>query len=76
MSKTEDRLRKLISDNLDLDHEPDFDQAFKDSGASSLQVIAFYKLVDKEFELGLVADECTQFNCLRDLVSFIDARAA
>ena len=75
MSSTEDRMRKLINDNLDVDKEPNFDARFSDVGVSSVDAIAFFKLVNQEFSLGLVADECKQFETLRDLVGFIDARA-
>lgn len=74
MSGTEDRLRTLITENLDLGRDPDFDQSFSDIGVSSVDAIAFFKLVNQEFGLGLVADECAQFDNLRELVSFIDAR--
>ena len=74
MSGTEDRLKTLITENLDLDHSPDFDRSFGDVGVSSVDAIAFFKMVNQEFGLGLVADECTQFKNLRELVNFIDAR--
>ena len=74
MSSTEDRIRKIIEDNLDVDREPDFDAKLVDSGVSSVDCIAFFKLVNDEFNLGLVADECRQFETLRALVTFIDAR--
>ncbi len=74
MSSTEDRIRKIIKDNLDLDHEPNFDIGLGDTGVSSVDCIAFFKLVNEEFNLGLVAEACRQFKTLRDLVSFIDAR--
>ena len=75
MSSTEDRLRNLINNNLDLDHEPDFDRSFAEAGVSSLDAIAFFKLVNQEFDLGLAAEECAQFETLTDLASFINARA-
>lgn len=74
MSGTEDRLRTLITENLDIDYDPDFDRSFSDIGVSSVDAIAFFKIVNQEFDLGLVADECTQFKNLRELISFIDAR--
>ena len=74
MSGTEDRLRTLITENLDIDYDPDFDRSFSDIGVSSVDAIAFFKLVNQEFGLGLVANECAQFDNLRELVSFIDAR--
>ena len=41
MSSTETRLRTIISENLDLDHDPDFDRAFSDAGVSSVEAVAF-----------------------------------
>ncbi|MCY3702939.1 MAG: acyl carrier protein [Rhodospirillales bacterium] len=76
MSSTESRLRQLINENLDLDHEPDFDRAFSDAGVTSMQAVAFFKLVNDEFDLKMVAEDCMQFDTLRDLVTHIDARAA
>lgn len=73
MSGTEDRLRTLITENLDIDRDPDFDRSFSDIGVSSVDAIAFFKLVNQEFGLGLVANECAQFKNLRELVSYIDA---
>ena len=75
MSSTEARLRTLINDNLDLGHDPDFDQAFSDAGVSSVEAVAFFKMVNQEFELNMVAEDCLQFNSLRELVTYIDARA-
>ena len=75
MSSTESRLRTLISENLDLDHDPDFGRAFSDAGVSSVEAVAFFKMVNQEFELNMVAEDCLQFNTLRELVTFIDARA-
>ena len=74
MSSTEDRIRKLIEDNLDVGREPNFDARLAESGVSSVDCIAFFKLVNEEFNLGLVADECRQFETLRNLVTFIDQR--
>ncbi|MCY3880379.1 MAG: acyl carrier protein [Rhodobacteraceae bacterium] len=74
MSSTENRIKEIISDNLDIGREPSFDAVLADSGVSSVDCIAFFKIVNKEFDLGLAAEECRQFKTLRDLVSFIDSR--
>ena len=58
MSSTEDRLRKIINENLDLDHEPDFDRAFSEARVSSLDAVAFFKLVNQEFDLKMAAEDC------------------
>ena len=75
MSSTEDRLRQIINDNFDLDHEPDFDRAFEETGVSSVEAVAFFKQVNDEFDLKMAAEDCLQFRTLRDLVAYIQARA-
>ena len=75
MASTEDRIKKIIASNFDLDHDPDFGAQFSDVGISSVEAVAFYKEVNDEFGLGLVAEDCLQFKTLQDLVAHIDARA-
>jgi len=70
-----DRLAKLVADNFDLAEGPDFDASFSDLDISSVDAISFFKLVNGEFDLGLEADDCKQFQNLRDLLSFVDSRA-
>ena len=74
MASTADRLKKIVADNFELDHEPNFNAQFGDIGVSSVEAVAFYKEVNDEFGLGLVAEDCLQFKTLQDLVSHIDAR--
>ena len=74
MSATVDRLRKIIANSFDLDHEPDFNGQFSETGVSSVEAVAFYKSVNDEFGLGLVAEDCLQFKTLQELVAYIDAR--
>ncbi len=75
MASTEGRLRQVINENLDLEHEPDFDKAFSEAGVSSVEAVAFFKLVNDEFSLSMQAEDCLQFRALRDLVAYIDAQA-
>lgn len=75
MASTVDRLKKIIADNFDLDHDPDFSAQFSEVGVSSVEAVAFYKEVNDTFGLGLVAEDCQQFRTLQDLVAYIDARA-
>ncbi|MDE0407247.1 MAG: acyl carrier protein [Alphaproteobacteria bacterium] len=74
MSSTADRIKEIMDDNLDVGREPDLDAKLVDSGVSSVDCVSFFKLVNEEFGLGLEAEECRQFETLRDLVNFIDAR--
>ena len=76
MASTKDRIRQIIADNLDVGREPDFDAKLVDSGVSSVDCIAFFKIVNDEFGLGLIAEECQQFETLRQLVQHINQKAA
>lgn len=73
MSTTESRLRALIDEHLDLDHEPDFDLAFGDAGVSSLDCVAFVKLVASEFDVEIPPEEWMGIGSLSGLVARIDA---
>ena len=55
---------------------PIFDAQLGDSGVSSVDAVAFFKEVNQTFSLALEAEDCLQFKTLRDLVAYIDARAA
>ena len=61
VSSTEARLARPGLDNPALDHEPDHDVQFPDAGVSSVGEIAFFKLVDDEFKLGLLVERCPRF---------------
>ena len=76
MTTTEDRLKQIVDENLDLGRDPDFDAQLGDSDVSSVDAVAFFKVVNEEFDLGLAPEDCLQFKTLRDLATFIDARAA
>ena len=75
MSSTEDRLKKLVNENLDLGPDPDFDAHLGEAGVSSVDAVGFFKEVNEEFSLGLAPEDCLQFKTLRVLADFIDARA-
>ena len=74
MSNTEARLLALINENLDLGRDPDFDQPFgQATGVSSMDCVAFVKLVSKEFGLEVSPEEWMGLGSLRGLAARIDA---
>ena len=75
MSATESRIRNLIAEHMDLDHDPDFDRAFGEAGVSSMDCLAFVKLVSKEFDVTIAPEDWGGFGNLRGLVAHIDASA-
>ena len=75
MSSTEDRLKQLVDEHLDLGPNPDFDAHLGEAGVSSVDAVAFFRVVNEEFSLSLAPEDCLQFKTLRVLADFIDSRA-
>ena len=75
MSATEDRLKQLVNDHLDLGRDPDFDAPFNETGVSSVDAVAFFKEVGKEFNLSFTAAEFTKCPTLREVAKYIDSHA-
>lgn len=81
MSSTEERIRRLVDENLEIDGRPmgrplDLDSSLRDSGVSSLDFVSFAKLVAQEFDVDVSMEECASINSVRELVEFLDAKAA
>ena len=74
MSATQDRINEVIAKTLNLDHEPDFNATFGESDVTSMEAVAFFKLVNEEFGLGMEIEDFAQFRTLQDIVNHIDAR--
>ena len=75
MSSTEDRIKQLVNQHLELGPDPDFDAHLGEAGVSSVDAVGFFKEVNEAFSLGLAPEDCLQFKTLRLLADFIDARA-
>ena len=72
MTATESRLRALISANLALDHEPSLDGGFSDAGISSMDAVAFMRIVEREFGTTIPPEDCARIRTFRKLVSYLD----
>lgn len=75
MSSTEDRVKQLVDEHLDLGPDPDFDARLGEAGISSVDAVGFFREVNEAFGLGMAPEDCLQFKTLGHLVRFIDARA-
>ena len=75
MSSTDDRIKQLVNQHLELGSDPDFDAHLGEAGVSSVDAVGFFKEVNEAFSLGLAPEDCLQFKTLRLLADFIDARA-
>ena len=80
MSSTVDRLRKLVSENLEVDGTPvslpeDLNASLLDAGVSSVDLVAFGKLVSQEFNVKFTLEDCSNLNSVQSLVEHLDANA-
>lgn len=78
MASTEDRLRSLIAENLEVDGKPialpdDLNISLMEAGISSVDLVAFAKLVAQEFEVKFTLEDCGEVKSVRDLVNRLDA---
>ncbi len=73
MASTEERIIRLVDENLDLGNRPpDLDADVTDSGVSSLNLVRFLKLVNQEFDREIPPREVAQFRNLRSLIEYLD----
>ena len=81
MPSAEERLRKLVDDNLEVDgrsigQELDASKNLRDAGVSSTDFVAFMKVVVDEFGVDITAGDCQNFQSLAELIAFLDNSAA
>ena len=80
MATTEERLRKLVDENLEIESRPmgrplDLSSSLRDSGVSSVDFVAFTKVVAEEFGVNFTPEDCAKYESLGDLVGFLDSRS-
>ena len=78
MSSTGDRIRQLINDNLEVDGQPidvpdDLNLSLAEAGVSSTDLVAFAKLVSREFDVKFAPEDCAVKN-MQQLVELLDSR--
>ena len=72
MSNTRGRLSQLATEYLNLGEEPSFDAKFVDSGVNSINAVAFFKEVDREFDRNMTIGDCLSFRNLSDVADYLD----
>ena len=81
MPSTEERIRQLVADNLEVDGQPigaslDLNASLGDAGVSSMDIVAFAKAIQEEFNVEFTAQDCAELQTLSDVIKFLDAGAA
>lgn len=75
VTSTEGRIRQLVREHLDITRDLDFDASFGQSDISSMDVVAFAKLVGQEFGFMIPPGDFAQIQNLRGLADYLDAHA-
>ena len=81
MPSTEDRVRQLIADNLEVDGQPvdpslPLSSNLTDAGVSSIDLVAFAKVIQDEFNVKFTVEHCSELQSLAELIQFLDTSAA
>ena len=81
MASTAERLRKIVSENVEVDGKAisipdDLDMSLAESGVSSTDMVALAKLVAEDFNIEIAPEECAALDNLKKVVAFIDGKAA
>lgn len=77
MASAEERLRKLVDDNLEIEGRSagdplHLDSSLKDSGISSVDFVAFVKLVADEFGRSFSPEDCAKYSTVGELVAALE----
>ena len=76
MSDVETRLFGLAQENLDLGRDPDWDLKLSESDLSSMDAVAFIKLVNHEFGIDIPPEALADIDTMRALAKYIEGQAA
>ena len=74
MSATEERLRTLVDEHLDVGRDVNFDAKLADAGVSSVDTVAFLKVITQEFNVSIPPEDYAQLQTMRDLIGYLDSR--
>ena len=74
MTATEQRLTELAQEQFG--RTPDLDSQFADSGVSSVDAVAFMKVVNSDFGLSLTAGDCAGCTTLRGIGKLVDKHSS
>ena len=72
----ETRLFALAQENLELGRDPDWDMKLSESDISSMDAVAFIKLVNHEFGVDIPAEALADIDTMRALANYIETATA
>lgn len=80
MASTEERIRQLVADNLEVDGQAialqeDLNVSLLDLGVSSLDLVSFGRVVAREFNVSFTPEDCANVNTVQALVEHVDSQS-
>ena len=81
MASVEERVRQLADENLEVDGQPigkllDPDKSIADLGVSSVDAVAFAKVLEQEFNVSLLPEKIGEISSIGDLIAYLEANAS
>lgn len=81
MGDIETRLISLVKNYIEVDGQAldipaDLKVSLVNAGVSSMDIIALAQLVSLEFSVDFTVEECVSLKTLREVVDFLDSKAA
>lgn len=78
MSETEDRVKKIIAEQLSIDEDKIVSEAsfVSDLGADSLDVVELIMALEEQFELEIPDEDAQKLQTVKDAIEFINQRQA
>ena len=78
MATTEERLRKLVDDNLEIEGRSagdplHVDYSLRESGISSVDFVAFAKIVADEFGVSFSPEDCAKYSTVGELIALLES---
>lgn len=81
MASVEQRLRKILSDNFELDGKPvgeflGLDNRLVEAGLSSADAVALVKKIEQEFGVKISPEDGPKISTLGKLIGFVETNAS
>ena len=81
MATTEERVIRLFDENLTVEGRSpgdpvNMDRNIAEAGVSSQDIVAFWKLVNQEFNVSISSEQFAELPTPRNLIEYLDTHAA
>ena len=78
MASTEERIRKLVDENLEIAGREagtplDLNHSLRDTGVSSVDFVAFAKILADEFGVSFSPEDCAKYSNVGELIASLES---